>query len=259
MLFTIAEIQERKKNTLEAMKTFDEYIKTFGPKKSPDNFLDAKQRIATMLYESGKKKEAYLKYADITTSYKELIRQKAKIGPTGLGAAAKAAFYAIEPKFEEYQALRLTLPQKKLASDIKKKLTYIKPLRTSYENVVLDYKHGDWAVASLYQIGRLAEEFVSSVKDAPIPPEVKTDEQKQLYTLDLQDTFQPVEDTAVEFYQKTLNTSYEYKIYSEYTRKAMDGLERINAAQYGKDPEVRLAAGTMNTSAFESSPILEVK
>jgi len=39
----------------------------------------------------------------------------------------------------------------------------------------------------------------------------------------------------------------------------MDGLERINAAQYGKDPEVRLAAGTQNTSAFESSPILEVK
>jgi len=259
VLFTIAELYEKKKDVPNATKTYDEYIKTFGAKKSPDNFLDAKARIATMTYDAGKKKDAYMKYADITTSYKGLVREKAKIGPIGLGAAAKAAFYTVEPKFEEYESLKLTLPQKKLASDIKKKLAYIKPLRGQYENVVLDYKHGDWAVASLYQIGLLAEDFVKAVKEAPIPPEVKTDDQKQLYVLDLQDMFQPVEDTAVEYYTKCLNTSYEYKIYSEYTRKAMEGLERINAAQYGKDPEMRLAAGTQNTSAFESSPLLEVK
>ena len=214
-------------------------------------------RIATMVYESGKKKDAYLKFAEVTHSYQELIREKVKIGPTGLGAAAKSAFYQVEPKYDEYEAIKIELPQKKMAAAIKTKLLMTKALAKDYTSVV-EYKHGDWAVASLYQMGKLSEQFVTAVKDAPIPPEVKTDEQKQLYLLDLSDAFQPVEDAAVQFYSKCLTTSYDYKIYSDYTRKSMDGLERVRPSEFAKDPEFRLAAGT-NTATFESSPIIEVK
>ncbi len=256
LVFTIGDIYEKKKDEPNAIKAYEEYAKTYGSKKSPDLYLDSKARIANIHYENGKKKEAYAKYAEVTANYRELVRTKAKIGPTGLGAAAKAAFYAIEPQFDEYSALRLK-SLKTLAADIKKKITYIKPLREKYEKVVLDYKHGDWAVASLYQIGRLSEDFVNAVKEAPIPPEL-TDTQKELYILDLQASFEPVENSAIEYYQKCLATSYDYKIYSEFTRKCAEGLERIRPSEYRKDPDLRLPAGT-NTALFASSPLIEVK
>lgn len=256
ILFTIAEIYEKRKDTVNAIKTFEEYIKVYG-KKSPDLFLDAKARIATMTYDKGAKKEAYLKYAEVTKSYRELVTAKAKIGPIGVGAAAKAAFFQVEPKFDEYAGVKMRLPQKVLANAIKTKIGMIKPLVGDYTKVV-EYKHGDWAVASLYQVGRLSEEFVVSVKESPMPPELTTDTQKELYLYDMSEKFAPVEEAAIEFYQKCLDTSYDYRIYSDYTRKCNEGLERVSPSKFSKDPEIRVSAGT-NSVAFESSPLIEVK
>ncbi len=257
IVFTIAEIHEKRKEVDNAIKTYEEYIRVYGSKRSPDLFLDAHAKIATLAYDRGKKKEAYTKYAQLTQAYRELVKTKAKIGPTGLGAAAKAAFFQVEPKFDEYASIKLQLPQKKLAESIGDKLKRIKPLVDDYTKVV-EYRHGDWAVASLYQIGRLSEEFVNAVRESPIPPELTTEAQIELYKLELQEKFGPVEDAAVEFYQKCLQTSYDYRIYSEYTRKSIEGLERVRPSQFGSDPDLRLAAGTAAV-AFESSPIIEVK
>lgn len=260
VLYTIADVYLKKgKDTAAATKTFDEYVKTCGykGKGNPDLYLDSKVQIAQIIYDKGNKKDAYTKYAEIVKDYNDMARQKQKIGPTGLGAAAQSAFYQVEPKFEEYKAVKLD-NVKTLAPTIKKKISMIKPLVDAYTKVV-EYKHGDWAVASLYQVGLLSEEFVNAVKDAPIPPEVKTSDQKDLYELDLQEKFQPVEDAAVDFYTKCIDTSAEYRIYNQFTRKSIEGRARIRSSQFAaKDPEIRISAST-DTAAFESSPIIEVK
>ena len=260
VLWTIADVYEKKgKDNANASKTFDEYMKTCGSKGkgNPDLYLDAKVRKAKMVYDSGKKKDAYPMFADVVQSYNELAHQKAKIGPTGLGAAAQSAFYLVEPKFEEYEDYKLN-DVKKLKTQIPTKLKMIKPLVAEYTKVV-EYKHGDWAVASLYQAGRLAEDFITALKDAPIPPEVKTDTQKELYETDMEEQMGPVEDAAIDLYKKCVDTSAQYRIYNEYTQKALAGLERIRPSQYNaRDPEIRVPPST-DTLAFESSPIIEVK
>lgn len=257
VLYSIALIYERKNDRANATKTFEEYNRTFGAKKSPDNYLEAQVKIADMVYASGKKKEAYAKYQGVIDSYRNLVKKKTKIGTTGLGAAAKSAFYVIEPKYQEYNAVKMS-DKKTLAANIGKRLKMIKPLRDSYERVVLDYKHGEWAVAALYQIGKMSEDFVVAMKAAPIPDELKTEAQKDLYLYELGEQFRPVEEAGIEYYLKCLNTSYDYRIYNDFTRNSKAALERMRASQYVPDTEFRLAAGS-NVAMFESSPIVEVK
>ena len=257
VLYAIALIYERKKDDINATKAFEEYIRTYGTRKSPDLALEAQVKVADILYGNGKKRDAYAKYQGVIDSYRRLVRAKAKIGATGLGAAAKSAFYVIEPKYDDYNAVKLD-NKKTLAANIKKRLLMIKPLRDSYEKVVLDYKHGEWAVAALYQIGKMSDDFVAAVRSSPMPEELKTDAQKELYLYELGEQFRPVEEAAIEYYVRCLRTSYDYRIYNDFTRKAKDALERLRPSQYVPDTEYRLEAGP-NVAMFESSPIVEVK
>lgn len=257
VLFSICSIHEKKNQKLEATKCYDEYIKTHGSRRSPDLFLEAQVKNADILYDQNKRKEAYAKYGAIVESYRNLVRQKAKIGPTGLGAAAKSAFRLIEPKYEEYNSIKLD-NKKTLAANIKKRLTMIKPLRDSYEKVVLEYKHGDTAVGALYQIGKMSDDFVAAIKASPIPEELKTDAQKELYLYEIGEQFRPVEEAAIEYYARCVKTSADYKLYNQFTTKAIDALERMRPSQYVADSEFRIKAGP-NVNMFESSPIIEVK
>lgn len=257
VLFSICGIYEKKNQKVEATKCFDEYIRTYAARKSPDLYLDAQVKTADILYETGKKKEAYAKYNGVVDSYRNLVRQKAKIGPTGLGAAAKSAFRGIEPKYDDYNAIKLD-NKKTLAANIGKRLKLIKPLRDSYERVVTEYRHGDTAVGALYQIGKMSDDFVAAVKASPIPEELKTEAQKELYLYELGEQFRPVEEAAIEYYARCVKTSADYKLYNQFTTKAIDALERMRPSQYVADSEFRISAGP-NVNMFESSPLIEVK
>ena len=257
VIYSIALIYEKKKDEPNAIKTCEEYIKTYGGKRSPDLYLDCQVRIADITYGNGKKKEAFVKYAGVIDSYRNLVKQKAKIGSTGLGAAAKSGFYVLEPKYDDYNAIKLD-NKKTLSANIKKRLTLIKPLRDSYEKVVLDYKHGEWAVAALYQIGKMSDDFVVAIKSSPVPEELKTDAQKELYQYEIGEQFRPVEEAALEYYAKCVRTSAEYRIYNQFTQKSIQSLERLRPSQFVPDQEFRLKAGP-NVAMFESSPIVEVK
>ena len=256
VLYTIALIHEKKKDEANMVKTLEEYMKTYGSKKSADLYLDAKLKIADTIYEKNKK-SAYPKYQDIIDTYKNLSRQKVKIGPTGLGAAARSAFVVLEPKYDDYNAIKLN-EKKTLAKNIGARLKLIKPLRDSYEKVVTEYRHGETAVAVLYQIGKMSDDFVSAIKASPMPEELKTEAQKELYLYELGEQFRPVEEAAIEYYAKCVKTSADYKIYNSFTLKSIDSLERLRASVYVPDTEYRLAAGP-NVQMFESSPIVEVK
>lgn len=271
VLFTIAEIYEEHGHTKSAAKTYEEYLSTYG-KTHPDYYLDAKIKLADMDYRKGSRSSAYKQYAQIARDYQGLVKAKKKIGPTGLAAAAKSAFMTLEPEWENYQKMRVDLPSgvrapysageiKKIndhqAKQIKEKLAAVKALTDKYKAVVA-YKHGEWAVASLYQMAEIQRDLHETFVKAPLPPYLD-EAQAAIYKLELEDRYiNPAKQGATEVYKKALDTSHSYGIYNDYARKTLVQLERISPEQYRRDPEIRIAAGSSNEALY-SSPLLDLK
>ncbi len=153
---------------------------------------------------------------------------------------ANARFLLTESAFKNYMALKLQLPESTMRKQLKEKTEKLDKLVKEY-TAILQMGQGDVGIAALCRIGMIYQDFTKTLLEAPIPPNLN-DEQKEIYVAELQNMAFPVEEKAIEAYEKSLTKSYELTIYNEYSRIAQERLDGYKPGSYPDLPETRYVA-----------------
>jgi tetratricopeptide (TPR) repeat protein len=151
-----------------------------------------------------------------------------------LFAAAQARFELYEAKFQEYTAIKLKGTDKQVGENLKRKMTMLSEVEKEY-TAILAIGNGDYGIAALTRIGAIYQDLSKAIFEAPVPKSLN-EEQREIYQSELQSTAFPLEEKAIEAYEKALAKSNELHIYNEWTLKAQDRMAQFKPGEF---PEVR--------------------
>jgi hypothetical protein len=102
---------------------------------------------------------------------------------------------------------------------------------------VLAIGAGEYGIAAATRIGLAYADFAQNFLDSPDPRNLDED-QLSMYRSELENRAFPLEEKAIEAFEKALAKSYELSIYSEWTLLAQDKVNKYRPGAYSKVREV---------------------
>jgi hypothetical protein len=132
--------------------------------------------------------------------------------------------------FYRFKQVKLRLPQKQLTKLLELKADRLQAANKIFLEIV---QMGDpeWAIAGLYRVGQTYQLFSEALFAAPKPKGLTRQEQ-DLYQIKLEEQAFPVEDKAVEAFEKGLNKAYELGSYGQWAQLIRKELSRYRPNQY---------------------------
>ncbi len=229
---------EKKKDIPAAEKHFASYAKAFGGKNAAMG-LCADFKVTQALLKQGKEKDARASYDGLIKAYAKLPdAEKQKACP--LEAAAMASFNLLEPSFNSYMAIKLEGSDKQMKDALIKKLDQIKDLQAKY-TAVLGIGQGDYGIASLYRIGAMYQDLSQQMFATPCPKKLDED-QCAIYQAALQEQGFPLEEKAIEAYDKALQKAYELGLYNDWLAKTQEAMKAYEPQRFPDVHENELIA-----------------
>ena len=241
VFFQIAKIYEKQNKKKKAFEQYSDYLSKWARYGSDDNKMQAHLKIA-MYYWNRKGKsnrKRALKEFDTTLSIYNKLDNDAKLAMTvGRDSAAQAMFMVGEDIFQDMAKINIeSRDEKELQKRLKKKIGKAVEAKKVYEKVIL-FKRPDWAIASLYRIGSNMEELANTIRGSKCPKKLTYD-QCEIYKGILEDNAKKIEDDAVSFYVKSLETSRSANWFNKYTKLSEVRLARLRPKEYRKPSELR--------------------
>jgi len=229
----IYNIMGDKKKELEVYQEFEKkYSKTDVNKMLP---IIVKQGL--LLKELGNIKEAEKKFDQAIKIY-DKSKEKDKFSPEALEAVAHAKFIMVAPIFAQFDAIKLEMPEATFKKRFAEKTKAMEKVYKAYADIV-NIKVAEWAIASLYKIGESYERFIKSFLDMPIPKELKTKQQKDLYKQMIREQTMPLEEKAVAHYQAALSKSSELGVFNTWTVESLKRLNELRPQEYPSGDEIK--------------------
>ncbi len=207
----------------------------------------------------------------------------------GLGAYAVAgsAFYLAETAYENF--LRIKFPEgldfqqpsqydnkkkaeakKKKAEESGKKFTaYLDEKAKALDKArdqyldVFGMKQAQWTIASAARVGQLYTDFVGQLYTAEIPKDLKEQDEwgnrpREIFCDALVDKAEPIENKAVEGFEKCLKAATDYSWYNEWSRLCERELNQMKPSEYPLSSEVKPEAGYVSTTMSPTPVITEL-
>jgi tetratricopeptide (TPR) repeat protein len=202
-------------------------------------------------------------------------------------AVAGAAFELAEQQYENF--LRIKFPEgldfqqpsqydnKKKAEAKKKKATESAKRFGSYLDEkskalnkasamyldVFGMKQAQWTIASSARIGQLYADFVGQLYTAEIPKDLKEQDEwgnrpREIFCDALVDKAEPIENKAVEGFDKCLKAATDYSWYNEWSRLCERELNQMKPSEYPLSSEVKPEAGYVSTTMSPTPVIPEL-
>ncbi len=244
-------IHEKKKDYKAMQSHFGEFAKI--ARDDPARQLCADYKVVQALLKQNKEKEAKAGYEGLIQSFKKLPEaDRAK--PCPLEAVASASFAMIEPAFQEYMALTLKGSESEMAKKLTKKIEQVGQLEGRYTEV-LGIGQGDYGIASLYRIGVIYQHLAKEMFSTPCPKRLDAD-QCMIYESELQNTAFPLEEKAIEAFDKALAKAYELGLYNDWLAKAQEALKTYEPARF---PEIREYELIASEKVFEVPSLVEAR
>ncbi|MBI5508782.1 MAG: tetratricopeptide repeat protein [Deltaproteobacteria bacterium] len=243
---------DRKKDYKAAVAHFSQFSKIAGVS-NPGRDVCADYKVVLALGKQNKDKEVKAGYDAILKAYPKLSAED-KAKPCPLEAAAAAAFYQVEPTFQTYLALSLTGNEKELAQRLVKKTEMIAELQKKYTDV-LGIGQGDYGIASLFRIGVVYQNASQAIFGIPCPRRFDED-QCGIFQSELQSKGFPLEEKAIEAFDKALNKAYELGIYNDWLAKTQDAMKQYEPQRF---PEIREYDLIASEKVFDVPALVEVQ
>lgn len=229
---------EKAKDYTNTIKTAEKYIaKYYKDPKKGGTIVELNYKIGET-YEKMKNIKLAKQYYDRTVS--EFWKRNLPTGnnkPAYL--AAKCEFMKAEELFKRYDKIKIggTQNTKKLKQQLNEKARWNLKVDESYANIA-KYLVGEWILAAMYKIGYAKQRFAESFYEAPIPKELKTEEEQIVYKSTLAEFAAPIEDAAIALYEKARKKAIELKVVNEWTKKTLESLNKLSPNKYPlmKDP-----------------------
>lgn len=246
LAFNIAMIREKEKDWTKAEAAFSDFVKNYEKSASAGNVFYARYKQALALQKLGKNGDAMKLFEQIAKDFPR-VSDKDKKNIDYVDAYAHARFMLLEPKWKEYVSVKFD-SVRTLKTALQKKLKLTPELEKAYTEV-LGIGSADWGIAALTRIGMMYQDFSRNFVDSPDPVGLD-DEQLMMYRSELENRAFPLEEKAIEAYEKALDKSFELAVYNEYTLNAQDALNKFKPGEYG---EVRQVSFT-GSEFFSGAP-----
>ena len=225
----LCEIHEAKEDWAKAGACFDQFRKKYRAA-TPAKVFESRYRYALALEKQSKRPAAMKEYQWLVKEYPKLPAEAQKASGAQL-AGAHAAFELLEPEYEGYADMKITLRKKTLLEKLKKAedLACVgdqckqegKFLR------VLTYGNGDYGICALTRMGQVYRNVADSIRGAPIPRRLTLDQQ-EIYRAELDAVALGPEEKGLEAFERALEKAYELNIYNECTLTAQSNLKELN-------------------------------
>ena len=139
---------------------------------------------------------------------------------------AMSAFYLGELAHDDFRVMPLRLPQAQLKKDLDAKAEMLLVTQSRYVDTAR-VKNPAWATAAGYQMATLYKEFYDAMMGAPLPPEIKDDETRQVYFEELRKQIEPLLRKAVHAHELTQGVAERFGIDNEWVRKSNEQMAQL--------------------------------
>jgi hypothetical protein len=249
--FNIGLVYAKAKRWNDAIKTFETFGNTYAKDnrtRSAELYVARYQQFLAYQGLEDAKGQARMQ-EELLKGYPKLSAEDKK-DAQALNAYAQARFLALEPTWKQFGDLKLT----KLASfknDLKVKSKKMEDLQKAYADV-LAVGAGEWGIAALTRIGLAYADFAQNISDLPAPKQFDA-EQKELFRAQLEEQAQPLDDKAIEAFEKALGKAYELSIYGDWTLLAQEKINKYRPGAYPKAREIPF----QGSEFFATAPLVK--
>ncbi|MCB9727563.1 MAG: tetratricopeptide repeat protein [Deltaproteobacteria bacterium] len=228
-LYRAAELWRKVGDEAEEQRVLERFVDRHRSTPGLDRLvLESMGRLADMAYARRKVSLATRMWQDIVREY---VARGQQPGTPAAEAAAKAAFQLVEQTFNDYKSLKLNTPnQKRAGAIIKRKNDMMAELERQYTQV-LDYGSLDWTIAVADRLADLYKEFADTLYAAP-EPEGLSEEEYEVYVTQIEDLGLKYENVAIQRYEKAIEQSRRLKVTNEWSRKALEAINKYKPAEY---------------------------
>ncbi len=227
---------EKAGNERRAVRGYEEYIDTHGSAQNSKKVFEALGAIADYHAERGDEREARKWYE---RTLEEYVTYQIKPGSPEAFWAAKSQFMLIEDEFEKWDSIQFTGSLKSQQKKLQEKIEGQKKLTSMYDQVYA-YRSLEWTMAAGFRQGHLFQRFANTLYEADVPFPEGT-EQWDVYRGKLDDIAIPLEDKAIENYVKIVEKARNEKIVNEWTKRALEELNKYRPSEYPLYKEERRA------------------
>jgi tetratricopeptide (TPR) repeat protein len=222
-MLTAAEMYEKGKDSVNALRVYRQFVVKF-PK--PLEFaLETYYKIA-MLYKSRNDLNNY------RSTLQSIIARDASAGRERTDRtrylAAQASLVIIEPRFDEFVAMKLVNPIKR---SMQRKQSAMKKLIASYSRLV-DYKVADVTAASTYYLAEIYYNFNRALLTSEVPKGLSALELEE-FKLALEDQAFPFEEKAIAVHEKNVEL-LRLGVYSPWIDRSIAKLASLVPARFAK-------------------------
>lgn len=225
-LFKAAEVRQKGGLLDPAVKSYNRYLSLYRDKAHADQSLEAYMKIAEIQEAKGKHKDALKTYEQVVDAFDTFVLPQ---GGRGAELAAKARFFLIEEGLPTYERIGFKFKDpKKAEKGILDKISGLKALKKSYEEVAAKYKSPTYSLAALYRIGYLYENLADTFYASN--PFKEGSLEYDSYQIQIEDQAIKAEDEAVKNYKIAYDKGKELKIENEWTRQALEHLNKYRGS-----------------------------
>ncbi len=240
---------EKAGKTREMIAAIETYASRFGTPATAERVLEGLMMVAD--YHAARKsdRDAAKWYERTLSSYVSLQVQP---GTNPAYHAAKAQFMLVEQRFAPWDKIKLSGSLNNQKKKLAEKTEGLKALSQSY-NQVFAYQNLEWTMAAAFRNANLYQRFAVALYEAPVPFNEGTEEW-DMYRQALDDQAVPLEDKAVADYEALVAKAREDKIVNEWTKRAIDELNKYKPQDYPLYKEERQASEERSISGM---PLLD--
>ncbi len=223
-LWQAAELYLAQHKTLDAMRAFSNYAKTY-PSPFAQN-LEAMNKLVGLYEQSGKRTEANdWRFKMLAADRKTSSVQKNSRTQT---LAAQAALNLADQELAQFRAVRLVEP---LANHLRLKKKHMQSAIGLYGQAAA-YQLSDITLQSTYSIANIYQTFSKSLLDSQRPAGLAGDELEQ-YNMLLEDQAFPFEEKAIEFYEINMARTAEGAV-GPWIVQSMQALQQLFPSRYSR-------------------------
>lgn len=229
----ICQIQENKQDWVATAKCFDQFRGKYKAA-SQAKIFESRYRYALALEKQKKRKDAMKEYQWLVKEFPKLPKKEQE-APGAQLAGAHAAFELLEPEYQKYQEMKITLRKQSLLG----KLETANTLACVGDQCkdqgkylsILTYGNGDYGICALTRMGQVFRNVADSIRSAPIPRSLTIDQQ-EIYRAELDAVALGPEEKGLEAFERALEKAYELNIYNHCTLESQRNLKELNPNQF---------------------------
>ncbi len=264
-LFRAGLMYEQLADWTRAANTFARFTEEYPEEAKPR--LEATFRRARAEEKLGRETDALERHKEVVAIYKVSIDEGFDVGGTEK-YVAESEFKVTDAKYDDYDRIQFTMPQKVMEANLQKKVKQSQDLIAGYTDIA-SLGVPKWQVAAYCRMADVYLSFRDTLRNAEIPEELKPeywetlpddDPRKPLlenayyeYTASLEEQAIPLEEEAVMKYGEAVSAAEEAGIDSAWSRKAYNQLLLIRPYEVVKYEDIGMQGFTSDTGWLVSN------